>query len=73
MTTSDFICFSYFPLSKIFVTKKAGLPLVDIFCVKRLFSLRKFLIIENIKNQPQTIFHTAPLAATTVKYNFMLK
>ena len=32
---------------------KAGLPLANFFRTKRLFSWRKFLIIENIKNMPR--------------------
>ena len=32
---------------------KAGFPLVDFFRTKRLFSGRKFLIMENMKNTPQ--------------------
>ena len=32
---------------------KAGFPLVDFFHTKRLFSWRKFLMMENIKNTPE--------------------
>ena len=40
----------YFDISEIV---KAGLSLVYFLCTKRLFSWRKFLIMDNIKNTPQ--------------------